>query len=410
MGGVKWGLGKTRALLADADDPHLAYPTIHIGGTNGKGSTAAVVASVLARSGLRVGLYTSPHLRHFSERVRIDGRPADPDVLLAQSRALAAAMERAQPTFFEAATVLAFHAFRSLEVDVAVIEVGLGGRLDSTNVVEPEVTAITSIALDHREYLGDTLPAIAAEKAGILKPEVPCVTPVAHPAVVDVIRDRAAQVGAPLHLVRAPDPSDIELSWQGTRFQAETPYGDVALTLPLIGLHQATNACLAIRIVSLLPERLRPDRATVLEGLDRVFWPGRLQVERAKGVRWIFDIAHNPAAVHTLASSLDHLPGPQPDVALVGVLGDKDWPAMLPPLIHRARRVLLTVPPSAAPGRVWNPHTALASLECSDNVLVEEDFGRALSVATARAEGGTVLVTGSSHTVGDALEALDLPV
>lgn len=409
-GGVKWGLEKTEQLLSDAGDPHLAYPTIHIAGTNGKGSTAAMVSSVLKSSGLRVGLYTSPHLRHFSERIRVDGRPVDPDRLLDEAESLEDSMARLHPTFFESATVLAFQAFRSLEVDVAVVEVGLGGRLDSTNVIRPEASAITSIALDHADYLGDTLLEIAREKAGILKKDVPTVTAVSDPEVLAILREVADSVGAPLTAIKRARLQVLNVSMSGTEVHVDETPEPLHFELPLIGEHQAVNALLAIELLARLPDTLRPETSDVIHGLSSVFWPGRMQIARDGAFRWLFDIAHNPASVETLTTSLARLDLPRPRIAVVGVLGDKDWRTMLPPLVEYADQVLLTIPPSAAPERVWDPHDAARTLDAGPRVQVVPDFGDALDRARELADSGTVVVTGSSHTVGDALEALDLPV
>jgi dihydrofolate synthase/folylpolyglutamate synthase len=180
-GGISWGLDRTRRLLAAAGDPHTAYPTIHVGGTNGKGTVAAIVESVLRADGARTGLYTSPHLVDYRERVRVDGRLIAEEDLLAAGRALWPAMEREPPSFFEAATVIAFLALARAGIDVAVIEVGMGGRLDSTNVIQPVAAAITNVAEDHAQHLGHDLPTIAGEKAGIMKPGLPVVTGVTEP-------------------------------------------------------------------------------------------------------------------------------------------------------------------------------------------------------------------------------------
>ena len=191
-GGIRWGLERTSKLLAGVDDPHRAYPSIHIGGTNGKGSVAAIVESVLRHDGQRTGLYTSPHLVDFRERIQVDGRPISEAELLSAARALWPRIEEEAPSFFEAATVIAFLALRRADMDVAVVEVGMGGRLDSTNVVTPEVSVITNVALDHAEYLGSDLATIAGEKAGIIKTGVPVVTAESDPAVLAVLKRAAA--------------------------------------------------------------------------------------------------------------------------------------------------------------------------------------------------------------------------
>ncbi len=408
---VEWGLDRIRALLSEVGDPHLAVPSLHVGGTNGKGSVAASWAAVLAAAGRRVGLYTSPHLCDFRERIRIDGRPVAPEVLAAAADLLRGPVERHRPSFFEAATALGFVAFARSGVDVSVIEVGLGGRLDATNVVAPLVTAVTNVAMDHADYLGDTLDAIAREKAGIVKPGVPFHTAEEDPSLRAIFREVAASAGAPFHAIRGDDDlRDVSVGPGGTGFTVRTrAWGLLELTTPLVGEHQAVNAALAVRALGELPGELRPARDTVVRGLASVDWPGRVQIEEIDGVRWVFDVAHNTAGVHVLARTLGRLDLPRPLVVVTGILGDKDWRAMLPPLFSLADRAVLTQPPSAPEGRRWHPREVADLLGPPPPPLeVVEDFAEALEKARSGAAGGTVVVTGSCHTVGDALRALAL--
>jgi dihydrofolate synthase/folylpolyglutamate synthase len=201
-GGIRWGLERTRRLLAGVGDPHTRFPTLHVGGTNGKGSVAATLASVLAAGGRRVGLYTSPHLCTFRERIQIDGRAITEAALLAAAERLWPAIGRERPSFFEATTAIALLALAEADVDVAVVEVGLGGRLDATNVITPEVCVLTNVSLDHVQYLGSTVEAVAREKAGIIKAGVPVVTGEWQGVAHDVFRWRAAEVRAPLRALR----------------------------------------------------------------------------------------------------------------------------------------------------------------------------------------------------------------
>src|SRR5215218_5504524 len=199
-GGIRWGLERTGELLAEVGDPHRTFRSLHVAGTNGKGSVSALCDAALraADTPRRIGLYTSPHLVSFDERIRIDGRPVDRELLLACEARLRPAIERTGATFFEATTAIAFLCFAEAGVDLAVVEVGLGGRLDSTNVITPLASAITNIARDHTEYLGDSIEEIAFEKAGILKPGVPAVTGETAPGALAVLQRRAEEVGAPL--------------------------------------------------------------------------------------------------------------------------------------------------------------------------------------------------------------------
>ncbi|HEX6940136.1 MAG TPA: folylpolyglutamate synthase/dihydrofolate synthase family protein [Longimicrobiales bacterium] len=407
-GGIRWGTEKTARLLAAAGDPHRRFRSVHIGGTNGKGSVSATIASVFRAAGRRTGLYTSPHLCTFRERIQVDGHPLPECALVDVARALWPLIQLEEPSFFEATTAIAFHAFAEAGVAVAAVEVGLGGRLDATNVIEPEVAVITNIARDHAEYLGDTIAEIAWEKAGIIKAGVPAVTAERDPRALAVLRARAAEVGAPLYVLDPAAIRDVRVDATGTRLVLRTEaWGELELHTPLIGEHQARNAAVAVSALERLPCDLRPDRDAVVRGVAAVRWPGRLQRERIGGQSWIFDAAHNPAGVEALVGALRTLGPPRPVIVLAGILSDKDWPAMLAPLLDFADALVLTVPPTAPEHRRWDPTAAAASLR-SDRVVGIHDFDRALADARARAGAGTVVVSGSFHTVGDALAALDL--
>ncbi len=406
---AEWELVRVERLLSEAGDPHLAYPSLHVGGTNGKGSVAALLASVLGRRGLRVGLYTSPHLISFRERYSVDGRPAAAADLLAAAASLRAGIVSHGLTFFEAATVLAFELFRREGVEVAVVEVGLGGRLDATNVLRPEVASVTNVARDHAEYLGSELVEIAREKGGIAKPGVPFVTTETDPRILEVLRSVALERGAEFHAVDpARELEGVETGPGGTTFEAPTGgWGRLRVRLPLAGRHQAVNGLLALRVLELAGPRLRPEADELLEGLSAVRWPGRFQVERARGRTWVLDVAHNPAGVRTLAGALHELGPPRPRAVLVGILGDKEWKEMLPPLFSDADAAILTQPPAAPEHRRWDPGAALAEVEPPPRVEIVPDFVSALERAVEEsAPGGTVVVTGSHYTVGAALRAL----
>jgi dihydrofolate synthase / folylpolyglutamate synthase len=411
-GGIRWGLERTERMLAAVGDPHLRMRSIHIAGTNGKGSVAASVEAVLRAAGLRTGLYTSPHLCSFRERIRVAGEPVSEEAVEDAAARLWPAILEEAPSFFEATTAIAFHALADAAVDVAVVEVGLGGRLDATNVVRPEVAAITDIALDHAEYLGSTLASVAAEKAGILKRGVPAAVSGSEATALAVLSAAARSVGAPLVVLAPEEVRGLRTSCGGTEFRLATRWGELELRTPLPGEHQGRNAALAVRVLELLPAALRPDAEAVRTGLAAVRWPGRLQVEDRGGGRWVFDVAHNPAGIHALASALARLHLPRPRVLLVGILAEKDWPAMLPPLLEWADAVLLTVPDSAPDARRWQPAAALARLAAHPRLDIARAvpvFGEALAEAERLAgAAGTVVVTGSFHTVGDALARLGM--
>ncbi len=405
-GGIRWGTEKTARLLAAVGDPHRSFHSIHVGGTNGKGSVSATLASVFLASGHRTGLYTSPHLCTFRERIQVQGQPLSEAALVDAARRLWPIVRAEEPSFFEATTAIAFLAFAEAGVELAAIEVGLGGRLDATNVIEPDVTVLTNVARDHAEYLGETIEAIAGEKAGIIKAGVPTITAETDPGVLSIFRGRAGDVAAPLYVLEPDVATDVRFDVEGTRLRLHTrEWGLLELHTPLIGAHQARNAALAVRALELLPPRLRPDREAVLQGVRTVRWPGRLDWRRIGDETWIFDAAHNPAGVQALVRAVRALRPPRPIVAVVGILSDKDWAAMLAPLEGWVDTLVLTVPPTAPEHRRWDPHAASARLApgCS---FVAQDFGGALAIARARANGGSVVVTGSFHTVGDALAAL----
>lgn len=411
-GGIRWGLERTEELLAGVGDPHRRFQSLLIGGTNGKGSVAALCDSALraaAPSGRRIGLYTSPHLVSFSERIRVGGAPVPDEVLLAAAERLRPAIERTGASFFEATTAIAFLCFAEADIELAVVEVGLGGRLDATNVLSPLVTAVTNVARDHTEYLGDSLPEIALEKAGTFRPGVPALTGETDQAVLRVLQRRAAEVGAPFHpldaLVRAVE---IRTGGSGTEVGFESRrWGRGSLRVALPGAHQARNALLALELLGLLPAALRPPVESVTDGFEAARWRGRLQIERIRGTTWVLDVAHNPAGARVLAEALEALELPQPRVLVAGILADKAWDEMLPPLLERSDAAILTIPPSAPENRRWNPEEvagALSSVRIPLRVI--PDLAAALDRAATLAPHGAVVVTGSVHTVGDAMREL----
>lgn len=408
--GVQWGLERTETLLREMGDPQKSYPTLHVGGTNGKGSVAATWARILQEDGKTVGLYTSPHLCSFRERFQIDGRPVEARPLLEAADEIRGGVARLGLTFFEAATVLAFHLFARLRVDVAAVEVGLGGRLDSTNVIRPQVTAITNVALDHAEYLGFTLEEIAGEKAGIIKGGVPVITAERDVALRDIFRGRARELQAPFFAMNPSEEIlDLQVSPAGNAFELATEgWGVLALRSPLPGRHQAANVALAVRSLELLPEPLMPRADSVRSGVAGVRWPGRLQIHRGSQGVWVFDVAHNTAGVRALSASLRRLALPEPIILLIGIQGDKDWRSMLPPLFAVAREAVLTQPPSVPPERRWDPLEAAGAVKNRPNLHILPRFDEAVEMARRVAGEGTVVVTGSHHTVGDAMNLLGI--
>jgi len=410
-GGIKWGLETTETLLAGGGDPHRRFRSLHIGGTNGKGSVAALCASVLREAGKGpVGLYTSPHLVSFRERIQVDGAPVAEEHLLAAARRLEPLIEQTGASFFEATTAMAFLCFAEDGVRTAVVEVGLGGRLDATNVIRPEVSVVTNVALDHSAELGESIEEVAAEKAGIFKREVPAITGETEKVALGVLRGRAQEVGAPLRsLDEVVGIDEVEVDLSGTRFHLRSrSWGERQVSVPLIGHHQARNAALAAEALALLPKDLRPTWDEVERGFAAVQWPGRFQVVRLRGTTWIFDVAHNPAGAAALDATLAAIDLPRPLILVTAILSDKRWEEMLPTLAQRADAVLLTIAPSAPPTRRWDPSAAAAWLRehCGREARVMPDLPAALSRASTLAPHGTVLVTGSVFTVGDEMGVL----
>src|SRR5919107_827627 len=272
---IKFGLATTRALLRSLGDPQDTLPTVHIGGTNGKGSVSTLVAAALAEAGWRVGLYTSPHLISFRERIRVDGVPISEAAVAMWTERLQPLVLERKATFFEASTAIAFADFAARGAEVAVVEVGLGGRLDSTNVVRPLASAVTKIERDHMKYLGNTLEKIACEKAGIAKPGVPFVIGERDPALVEVLRREARKAVA-----RADGDGRADIRVLPADYEWEGP-------LALLGRHQRRNAAIAHGVLMALPAPYRPEPAAIARGFAGVRIAGRLD-RRGK---WLFDVA-----------------------------------------------------------------------------------------------------------------------
>ena len=423
--GWRLGLETVRQLLDLLGDPQTSLPSAHIGGTNGKGSTAAMLSAILQTAGYRTGLYTSPHLLGFMERIRVNG-VAIPERevtrLTAQLRDLCSAHfahhptpnspsdRLPHPTFFELTTAMAFLHFAQQAVEAAVIEVGLGGRFDATNVISPRVAVVTNVSLEHQEYLGRTLPEIAMEKAGIIKPGIPVVT-ASRGEAYEIIRRTASEREAPLvHVaeayawtIRASGLAGQTLDLVGPNRRYE------GLQIPLAGGHQAENAVTAIAAAEVLEAQgFRVGETAIRSGLTRARWPGRLQMV-ADRPRILLDGAHNPAGAQALATFLaEHRSTLNRLILVFGVLQDKDWEAMLALLGPLADQIILTHPPA---DRGADPHDLVTADRYCPKVDIAADPGEGLALARAVARPeDTILVTGSLYTVAAALRALDVPV
>ena len=402
---TKPGLERTLALLAETGSPHLELSAIHVAGTNGKGSVVATAEALLRSRGHRVGRYTSPHLIDFRERITLDGTPISEREVLAFLERAAPIAERLGATFFELTTVLAFSWFVEQSVDIAVVETGLGGRLDSTNVLVPRVAAVTSIAKDHTDLLGATLPEIAREKAGIFKHGAPAVIGEPPGEIRDVLATAAQKAGAnpTILLDETYQIGDVQVSPAGTDFSLRRGVNAVTVRTPLLGRHQARNTTVAIAAVQALGEDFMTDPRSLSAALATVFLPGRFQ----RHGRFIFDVAHNPAGALTVADTIRAVNPDSPRVAVVAILADKDWRGIIRALSPVIDRFIITTAPSASTDRVWDPEAAHAFAESEGFASqLEPDLDAALSLAGQN--DGTILVTGSFHTVGDAMSRLQV--
>jgi len=400
--GIKFGLSCTLNLLARLGLPYEQGRYLHLAGTNGKGSVAAMLSAILSRAGYNVGLFTSPHLVDFRERFRLQDRDIPAERLLAVINAVKAAIDESEPpTFFEFATAMALQYFFQEGADPIVLETGMGGRLDATNIVRPRVAVITNIALDHQDYLGQGLMAVAGEKAGIIKAGVPLVTYARQKRVLDVFRGRCRELGAPLYL------GGVDFrAWgrAGGRFSYEGLDGSLTgLSLNLAGRHQYRNAAVALAAVELLKrDGFTIPETAVREGLEKTRWPGRLEVVPQDPRVWL-DGAHNPAAALTLAQSLRQSRGNGRLVLVMGVMADKDVDAILQRLLPLAQTVVFTRPRYFRAAATED----LAARAQGYGLEIHQVPEVAAAVRRARSLAGPedrIVVTGSLYTVGEAKE------
>ena len=391
--GIKFGLENIATLVADLGHPERAFRTIHVAGTNGKGSVTAMVDSALRAAGHRTARFTSPHLIDLNERFVVDGRPVSSAAMIAAIAGVRDAIEQlrrggalsVQPTFFEVTTAVAFELFRRAGVEVAVVEVGLGGRLDATNVIAPVATAITSIAFDHQLYLGSTLREIAVEKAGIIKPGVPVVVGELAPEAFAAIDEVARQRGAELIRASAADAD--------------------GLVVGLPGAHQRVNAGVARRLLETVNGRgLAVPPAAIATGLAKVEWPGRLDSRRLPDGREILlDAAHNPAGAAALASYLKGLPGPARPLVFAA-MRDKDIRGMLSELAPAVAQLIVT---RASIARSEDPSAIAAQARAvAPSLRVSIETSPAGALAAAWRSSPRVTVAGSIFLLGDVLREL----
>lgn len=404
------GLDRVRALLTALGNPHLAVPSVHVAGSKGKGSTASFIAAAATSAGHRVGLYTSPHPHRFPERIAIDGAPVADDLFAAlaeEATRAASNLEAADPelgdvTTFELVTAMGFVAFARQGCDLAVIEVGLGGRYDSTNVLDPLASVITRIDLEHTAVLGSTHREIAYQKAGILHPGVPCVSSPQIPEAAAEIARVAAEIGTPLLL------GGRDWRWSGNwrSFAAEGPWGRWSnLSLGLPGPHQVENACTALAALFIVNETgLSIAQDAVRRGFADVRWPARFERAEADGRTIVFDAAHTPIAAAAVVETWRQEVDSPVATVILGMGSDKDVPSFLRALRPIVGRLIVTraeSPRSAEPD-------AIAAAARELQLDVERQPTVAAAVVAALGGGLPVLVTGSLFVAGEAREALGL--
>jgi len=403
--GIKLGLSSTQALLKRLGDPQNSFPSVHLAGTNGKGSSAAMLASVLTAAGLKVGLYTSPHLVSFRERFLVAGRmPSRQRLAQTMAQVRAVVVDQEPPTFFEFTTALAFEYFKEQGVDLAVIETGLGGRLDATNVLLPKVVLISDISVEHTQHLGASLKLIAWEKAGIIKPGRPVATQALKPQAARVVEARAKELKAPLFRLGREFKARwtrTGLSYKGLSWEMK------GLKMELAGRHQGPNAALALAGLELLAQDgLDLSQEAVRRGLAEVVWPGRLHTISAKP-RLILDGAHNPGACRALVRTLERIERRRLIVVL-GAMADKDLRSMVRILGRAADRLILT---RAAYERSAQPRQlARLAQEMGFGFRLVPELMAALAAAQAAAgPEDLIVVTGSLFIVGEVLAGLNMP-
>ncbi|HEX9161974.1 MAG TPA: folylpolyglutamate synthase/dihydrofolate synthase family protein [Thermoanaerobaculia bacterium] len=382
--GIRPGLGRIRALLRTLDNPHRAYSSIIIAGTNGKGSTSATLNSILLASGYRTGMYTSPHLVDIRERWMIAGQPIDQDLFIESIETLHRAADHIgiSPTYFEALTVIAFIAFERARCELAVLEVGMGGRLDATNVVRPIAALITPIGLDHTEFLGNTIRKIASEKAGVIHRGAIVLTSNHDPAVLSVLERRAQRFGDPFHVIR----------------------GDEARDVPLPGDFQRLNVSLAVRAAEELRDRLpRITPESIARGIANTNWRGRLELVRVRGKDVWVDGCHNLHAAQAIAPFVDRSLA-RPRLLVFGIMSDKDVAGVTSLLFPMFDRVIATdpYPPRSEPATNLTRIARDLGVRATTIAKPEEAIEAAL-----RSDERTILIAGSLYLAGAAIGFLD---
>ena len=388
--GIKVGLEHTFQLLERCGNPQDCFKSIHIAGTNGKGSTSAMLASILKGAGYTVGLYTSPHLIRFNERVRVDGIPIPDEKIVEFVSLYKSDLEEIKSTFFEATTALAFNYFKDENVDVAVVETGLGGRLDSTNVLKPTITIITSITADHTEILGKDLSKIAFEKGGIIKNNIPLVLSPQCDEVDNVLLRIAKEKNAALNDCKKKYLNNVKLGENGTEFS----WNDNQYKTNLIGEHQASNAVLAIEAAKLFDKNIKHE--SIVNGLKNVIWPGRLQ-SLSNNKHIYYDVAHNPHGIEVVLETLSNIFNEKP-IGLLALKADKELDKIAPILRNKFSKLIITSQAEAGLMDSNNLHISLLNFGI-DNII-EMDIYKAMDYiekSVSKSKPGLIF---GSHYIG----------
>jgi dihydrofolate synthase/folylpolyglutamate synthase len=403
--GIKMGLSTIRKILTGLGNPQKSFACIHVAGTNGKGSVASSLASILTRAGYKTGLYTSPHLVDFNERIQVNHRPITNANVMAAYRAIRKVHSGdREPTFFEFATVMAFFEFARQKVDWAIIETDMGGRLDATNIMRPRISIITNISLEHRDYLGNTLAQISGEKAGIIKNRIPIITGIRQKKALAVVEKTARDKSAPLYRLGKDFKVRRHASGDFSYYGLEATWRH--LKTGLLGRHQVDNAALVLAACEILNDRTpQLSLEDIQIGLIQNRWPGRLEMVSDKP-RILLDGAHNFIAARNLARFLSTNLAGQNITMIIGILDDKPYKAMLNCLLPTANRVILT---RAKINRAMEPEKLeTIAKDILPAVSIIPDVKQALASAIKTAKPDDVIcVAGSLYVVGEAKEALE---
>ena len=391
------GLNHTFWLLKSLKNPQDNFKTIHLAGTNGKGSTAAIINSILITNGYKVGLYTSPHLISFNERIRVNGVTITDEEIISFMKHVEPIINEINSTFFEVTTAMAFYHFNNNDVDIAIIETGLGGRLDSTNVVNPSLTVMTPISLDHRDILGSTIEKIAKEKAGIIKRGVPLITANQVNNVSKILEKRVREKESVMHT--CPNPESVKLSPDGTSFEV---YGNNFNT-SLIGKHQAQNAALAIATIKLFNPKISYE--TISKGLRNVHWPGRLQLVSDKVY---YDVAHNESGVKSVLDNLSRMFPASKFYGLLCLKGDKEIDCIADSIKSQFEMLFVS---TSKEGLLLKPEKLSKELH---NLKVENfpssDISSSISkINKFRNTNDVVLIFGSHYIANEVFSEFEIP-